>query len=105
MIAAELTNAETKYSHLSAAAHGHGFTVGGPGTRGPHLAEGFTHFTIALPTANTQLYLRIMTRVLHVVMERFISLAGDHVEHGYWSYAYVNAHNRIVNEFDALSGG
>lgn len=102
MAAAELTDAESKYSHLSAAAHGHGFTVGGLGTRGPHLAEGFTHFTIALPTANAQLYLRIMTRVLNVVMERFILLAGDDAEQSRWRYAYANAHNRIVKAFDQI---
>lgn len=105
MSAAGIADPDAKYSHLSAVSHGAGFSVGGLGARAPHEADGFTHFTIALPIANAQQYLRIMTRVLNVVMEKFISLAGDHAEQARWRYAYVNGHNRIVNEFDALSGG
>ena len=102
MSAAEISDSEAKYSHLSAVAHGHGFAVGGLGARGSHPAEGFTHFTIALPIANATQYLRIMTRVLNVVMERFIETACVDPEKARWRSAYVSAHNRIVNTFDAL---
>lgn len=103
MSAAEIVEPDAKYSHLSAVSHGAGFSVGGLGARAPHQADGFTHFTISLPIANAQQYLRIMTRVFNVVMEKFISLAGDSAEQARWRYAYVNGHNRIVNAFDALS--
>lgn len=103
MSAAEIVDPEGKYSHLSAVAHGHGFTVGGLGARSPHQAEGFTHFAISLPIANAQAYLRIMTRILNVVVERFISLSCDAVEHDRWRLTYVTSHNRIVTAFDDLS--
>lgn len=47
MSAAEILDAEGKYSHLSAAALGHGFTVGGLRARSPHQAETFSHFSIS----------------------------------------------------------
>lgn len=103
MSAAEIVDPEGKYSHLSAVAHGHGFTVGGLGARSPHQAEGFTHFAISLPIANAQAYLRIMTRVLNVVAERFVSLSCDAAEHDCWRLTYVTSHNRIVTAFDDLS--
>lgn len=103
MSAAEIVDPEGKYSHLSAVAHGHGFTVGGLGARSPHQAEGFAHFAISLPIANAQAYLRIMTRVLNVVAERFVSLSCDAAEHDCWRLTYVTSHNRIVTAFDDLS--
>lgn len=103
MSAADITDPDGKYSHLSAVAHGHGFTVGGLGARSPHQAEGFTHFAISLPIANAQAYLRIITRVMNVVVERFIALTCDAAEHDGWRLTYATSHNRIVTAFDGLS--
>lgn len=104
MAVGEITEPASKYSHLSAVAHGAGFSVGGLGTRAPHVAEGFTHFTIALPIANAQLYCKVITRVLDVVMTRFVELACDDSERERWKTSYVRSHNRIVTVFDKLEG-
>lgn len=103
MSAADIIKPDAKYSHLSAVAHGSGFSVGGLGARTPHEAGGFTRFTISLPIANAKQYLRINSRVLNVVLERFIVLACSESELGRWRHAHVHSHNRIVNIFDDLA--
>lgn len=103
MSAADITNPDGKYSHLSAIAHGAGFSVGGLGARAPHAAEGFTHFTISLPIANAKQYLRITSRVLNIVLEKFIALACNESERERWRHAHVRAHNRIVYIFEELA--
>ena len=103
MSAAEINDPEGKYSHLSAVAHGSGFSVGGLGSRTPHPVEGFTHFTISLPVANAQQYLRMVSHVLNVVVERFISLTCVSAEHERWLPTYVSLHDRIVDAFQEMA--
>jgi hypothetical protein len=44
-----------------------------------------------------------MSRVLNVMMERFIALTCDGAEHDRWRQVYVDSHNRIVTVFQELS--